>query len=60
MGPAVLQPRQQPKLMSRFRNAALYGGEMTLRVMNRRADYWLSWPVFTQYLPRLAAPGAAV
>jgi hypothetical protein len=26
MGPAVLQPRQQPKLMSRFRNAALYGG----------------------------------
>jgi hypothetical protein len=32
MGPAVLQPRQQPKLMSRFRNAALYGGEMTLRV----------------------------
>jgi hypothetical protein len=28
--------------------------------MNRRADHWLPGPVFTQYLPRLAVPGAAV
>jgi hypothetical protein len=28
--------------------------------MNRRADHWLPRPVFTQYLPRLAVPGAAV
>jgi hypothetical protein len=28
--------------------------------MNRRADNWLSRPVFTQYLPRLAVLGAAV
>jgi hypothetical protein len=32
----------------------------TVSIMNRRADHWLPWPVFTQYLPRLAVPGAAV
>jgi hypothetical protein len=29
------------------------------QVMNRRADHRLPRPVFTQYLPRLAVPGAA-
>jgi hypothetical protein len=28
--------------------------------MNRRADHRLPRPVFTQHLPRLAVPGAAV
>ena len=28
--------------------------------MNRRADHRLPWSVFTQYLPRLAVPRAAV
>ena len=43
-----------------FRNASIDGGEVTFWVMNRRADHWLPWPVFTQYLSRLALPGAAV
>jgi hypothetical protein len=30
---------------------------MALRVIYRRADHRLPWPVFTRYLPRLTVPG---
>ena len=43
-----------------IRSAAIDGGKRSMWVMNRRADHWLSWPIFTQYLPCLAVPGAAV
>jgi len=43
-----------------FRTASIDDVEVSLWVMNRRADHWQPWPVFTQYLPRLAVAAGDV
>jgi hypothetical protein len=52
------RPRCSPA-STRWSNEPFAARQLTPSwVMNRRADHWLPWPVFTQYLPRPATSAA--